>query len=113
MTDEGEVIVDVYLDDIIVLYKPFEDHIFHLEQVFRWLIEANLKLKPQKCKFCCCEVEYLGHIVTPDWLKPNTRIQAVSFQFQLQEKLRQFLDLTSHYRRLVKGFASITTPLYT
>jgi len=35
MTDEGEVIVDVYLDDIIVLYKPFEDHIFHLEQVFR------------------------------------------------------------------------------
>ena len=35
----------VYLDDIIVLGKTFEDHLKHLAQVFQRLREANLKLQ--------------------------------------------------------------------
>ena len=35
------------------------------------LHEANLKLKPVKCHFICEEVEYLGHIITQNGVRPN------------------------------------------
>lgn len=41
----------VYLDDINVFSQTFEDHLEHLEAVFKRLISANLKLKPRKCNF--------------------------------------------------------------
>ena len=41
----------VYLDDINVFSQTFTDHLSHLEEVFKQLIAANLKLKPKKCTF--------------------------------------------------------------
>ena len=35
----------MYLGDLIVLGKTFEDHLKHLAQVFQLLREANLKLQ--------------------------------------------------------------------
>ena len=54
----------IYLDDVIVTGKTFEDMIKHLDQVFERLHEAGLKLKPRKCQLFCREVELLGHIIT-------------------------------------------------
>ena len=42
----------VYLDDIIVLGKTFEDHLKHLTQVFQRSREANLKLQIKKNAIC-------------------------------------------------------------
>ena len=41
----------VYLDNINVFSHTFTDHIDHLEEVFKWLLAAGLKLKPKKCSF--------------------------------------------------------------
>ena len=41
----------VYLDDINVFSCTFTNHLSHLEEVFKRLITANLKLKPKKCTF--------------------------------------------------------------
>ena len=35
----------VFVDDIIVLGKPLDDHLKHLAQVFQRLREVNLKLQ--------------------------------------------------------------------
>lgn len=46
----------VYLDDRIVFGKTFQEHLGRLEQVFMSLYEANLKVKPSKCRgdgTCC------------------------------------------------------------
>ena len=113
--DSEEEFVDVYLDDIIVFSKTFSDHLIHLQKVFECLEEANLKLNPQKCRFCCSEVEYLGHIVTPNGFKPNHRNMEAVKNFPVPttlKELRQFLGLTSHYRRFVKGYSSLAQPLY-
>lgn len=39
----------VYLDDIIVFSKTFDEHLVNFEKVFQRLLEANLKLSPNKC----------------------------------------------------------------
>ena len=39
----------VYLDDIIVFSSSFEEHLIHLEKVFKRISNANLKLKASKC----------------------------------------------------------------
>lgn len=54
----------VYLDDIIVYGRDFEQEIERLTQVFERLIDANMKLKPKKCQLFKKEVAYLGHIVS-------------------------------------------------
>lgn len=51
-------------------------------------------------KFCCSEVEYLGHVVAPHGFRPNAKNTEAVREFpaltSLRE-LRQFLGLTSHY----------------
>ena len=44
-------IVLVYLDDIIVFSRNIEEHLEHLEKVFKLLAGAGLKLKTKKCEF--------------------------------------------------------------
>ena len=42
----------VYMDDIIVLSKTFEEHLVNLQAVFDRLFKYNLYVKLSKCKFC-------------------------------------------------------------
>ena len=37
----------IYIDDIITFSKSIEEHLAHLEEVFRRLQEANVKLNPK------------------------------------------------------------------
>jgi hypothetical protein len=41
----------VYLDDIIIFSRTFENHLANLREVFERLKEAHLKLSPKKCNF--------------------------------------------------------------
>ena len=54
----------VYLDDIIVYEKRFEDELRHLYEVSTRLSEANLKLSPKKCQLFQRSAEFLGHTVS-------------------------------------------------
>ena len=54
----------VYLDDIIIVGKSFENHLSNIKAVLDRIREAGLKLQPAKCKFFRVEVPYLGHIVS-------------------------------------------------
>src|SRR5579859_492510 len=65
--------VVVYIDDIMIYSRTFEEHIEHLEKVFQRLIEANLIVKFKKCKFCLQNIEFLGHIVGKDGLQVDPK----------------------------------------
>ena len=56
----------IYIDDIIILSKPVDEHFVHLEEVFKRLRDANVTLNPEKCSFVKQRVEYLCHVVTPE-----------------------------------------------
>jgi hypothetical protein len=54
----------IFLDDILVFGKSFEEQIERLEKVFYRLREAGLKLKPSKCKLAQKSTAYLGHVIS-------------------------------------------------
>jgi len=98
--DTDKEFVDVYLDDIIIFSGTLSEHMNHLRKVLQCFKKANLKLNPKKCRFCCSEVEYLGHVITPNGFKPNVRNTEAVKEFPVPttlRELRQFLGLTSHY----------------
>ena len=64
--EEGPDFVKVYIDDVLVFSPTLGDHLDHLSQVLARIRKAGLKLKPSKCHFIAKEVEYLGHILTPE-----------------------------------------------
>ncbi|GBN05203.1 Retrovirus-related Pol polyprotein from transposon 297 [Araneus ventricosus] len=61
----------VYLDDIIIIERTFEEHLNNIRKVFQRLQKANLKLSPKKCRFFRKEVSYLGHIISSDGVKTD------------------------------------------
>ena len=76
--------------------------------------ESGLKLKPAKCHFACQEVEYLGHLVTPEGLKMNKRLVEAIEEFPSPTDVRgvrPFLGLASYYRRFIDVFSKIAEPL--
>ena len=104
----------IYIDDIIIFSRSVEEHLVHLEEVFRRLREANVKLNPKKCSFVKQKVEYLGHVVTPDGVMPNPEKVRIVRDFPAPKNLKElriFMGLANYYRRFVKGFAHIASPL--
>ncbi|CAF4771042.1 unnamed protein product, partial [Rotaria sp. Silwood2] len=51
----------VYLDDIVIFSRNYDEHLIHLEQVLTVLQSHNLTLNPPKCQLAKQTIEYLGH----------------------------------------------------
>ena len=51
----------VYLDDLLVNSKAFDEHLNHLGSLLQRIIDTGLKLRLDKCHFLRRQVQYLGH----------------------------------------------------
>ena len=56
--------VVVFIDDILVYSKDWEDHDTHLRVVLETLRNEQLYAKLNKCEFWLREVSFLGHIIS-------------------------------------------------
>ena len=104
-----------YFDDIIVFSSTWEEHLARLRQVFEGLRHANLKLGAEKCAFAAKEVSYLGHRVTEEGLLPDPALLRAIRKIpppKTVTEVRSFLGLAGYYRRYVKIFAAIASPLH-
>ncbi|CAC5362075.1 Transposon Ty3-I Gag-Pol polyprotein,Transposon Ty3-G Gag-Pol polyprotein [Mytilus coruscus] len=102
----------VYVDDILVFSRSFEEHLSHLEQVFTRL--RDLTLKPSKCVFAAKEVKYLGHIISKEGIKFDPEKTKTISTFPVpprQKQVRSFLGMCNYYRRFVDSYSKIATPL--
>ena len=104
----------IYLDDIIIFSKTFEEHLVRLENVFRQLELHGLKLKGSKCEFFQRQCSYLGHIVSDAGIRTDPDKIAVLKEWQRPtnvKELRSFLGFAGYYRRFVRNYSSIVKPL--
>jgi len=105
----------VYLDDILIFSKTFDEHLDRLATVFDRLDRYVLKLKPSKCSLFQRKVSFLGHVVSghgiecePDkvasiaiWPTPSSIAEVCTF-----------CGLASYYRTSICNFAAIVRPLH-
>jgi len=104
----------VYLDDIIIFSSTFTEHMQHVEAVLGTLEKAGLTCKLVKCHFAQPQVEFLGHLLTPDGISSSTRLTQCVRECQAptnKTELRAFLGLTNYYRDLIPHYSHIATPL--
>lgn len=104
----------VYLDDIIIFSTSLQEHINRLREVFDRLRKSNFKIQLDKSEFLRKEVAYLGHIVTPNGVKPNPgKIYSIQNypMPKTTKQIKRFLGLLGYYREFIKDFASLTKPL--
>ena len=105
----------VYLDDVIILGKTFDEHLVNLHGVFQRLHDAGLKLKPSKCNLCQNQVKFLGHVVSGNGVAADpSKVESIKTwptPSQCKE-VQQFLGLCNYYRRFIRNFATIAKPLH-
>ena len=105
----------LYLDDIIVFSKTFEEHVEQLGVVLARLSQSNLRVSPKKCHFFRAEIVFLGHIVSQQGLSTDpSKTQCVADWPQPKnvKEVRQFTGLCAYYRHYVPNFAQISCPLH-
>lgn len=113
--EERGAFVIPYFDDIIVFSESQEEHIGHLEIVFRKLKQAGLSLNRKKCHFNKTETKILGYVVSKGAVKPDPeKIVAISNRERPEtvSQLRSYLGLINMGRDFESSFSQITAPLF-
>ncbi|KAI2647543.1 Transposon Tf2-9 polyprotein [Labeo rohita] len=104
----------VYLDDILIFSSSLQEHVQHVRRVLQRLLENGLFVKAEKCVFHAQSVPFLGYILSAegvrvdpekvkavvDWPTPDSR-----------KALQRFLGFANFYRRFVRNFSQLASPL--
>lgn len=106
--------VCVYLDDILIFSRTEEEHFEHLRLVLDILRRVDLKCRLRKCDFFKQELKFLGHIVSPDGMRPDPKKVAVVTDWPTPQTVfdvRSFLGLANYFRKYIRSFAATASPL--
>jgi RNase H-like domain found in reverse transcriptase/Reverse transcriptase (RNA-dependent DNA polymerase) len=104
----------VFFDDILVYSSDVTTHSSHLAQVLQKLAENQLTAKRSKCEFGVTQLEYLGHIISGEWVAADPKKVEIMKDWPVPKglkELRGFLGLTGYYRKFIKHYGLISKPL--
>lgn len=106
--------VGVYIDDIILYSKTFEEHITLSKRVLNKLSEHNLYVNINKVKAAFTQIRYLGHIINKEGCQPDpNKLKAVDNLARPTDitTIRRFLGGIGYFRKYIKNFALKAKPL--
>jgi RNase H-like domain found in reverse transcriptase/Reverse transcriptase (RNA-dependent DNA polymerase)/gag-polyprotein putative aspartyl protease len=126
----------VYLDDIIILSTSVEEHAKHLDAVLEDLHKYNLFCQLPKCVWAKKQLQYLGHLVDGEGVRPDpAKVEALqtweppyaliekieldaasalaksSAKKQLQHECRRFLGFMNYFNRFIPRYSEVAVPL--
>ncbi|KAK3530994.1 hypothetical protein QTP70_007850 [Hemibagrus guttatus] len=106
--------VIAYIDDILIYFTSYDDHVHHIKTVLTQLLQHQLYAKAEKCEFHKDIITLLGYVIcqrgvemdsskvnaVTDWPEPTTI-----------KKLQRFLGFANFYCRFIHNYSSITNLL--
>ena len=115
----------VYLDDIIVFGRTFEETMNRLKRVIKAVKEAGLLFKTKKCSLFQRSVQFLGHVVSADgiatdpdkireiseWPRPEEGLKLGNRRIPFVTQVKSFLGVCSYYRKFIPNFAKLSEPI--
>ena len=106
--------VFVYMDDVLVVSASPEQHPSHLRALFGAMKSFGLCVNKEKCVFGVSQLEFLGHRLTQQGIRPlHEKVKAINDfeQPKTVKALQRFLGMINFYRRFVPRIAAILRPL--
>ena len=103
-----------YLDDVVIFGSTFEETKTRLCRVLDRFRQANLRLKPKKCKLFAKRVTYLGFEISNEGLRTDpekvNKVLEWCRPTNITE-LRGFVGFCNYYRSFVPSFSHVVEPL--
>ena len=82
----------IYLDDVIVLVRSFEDMVTHLKKVYDRLLAAGRKIKARKCHLFCKKIVYLGHVISKAGIATDPEKTKIVESWQVPTNVKELRD---------------------
>jgi len=108
-------IMVVYLDDILIFTRMEEEHAKAIRWVLQVLQEHKLFLRPEKCKFCKEQIEYLGLVISENEVSMDpVKVMGVREWPTPENKtdIQAFLGFVNFYQRFIWDFSAKARPLF-
>jgi len=106
--------VVVYFDDILIYSKEFDEYMDHFRQVLDVLKKESLYANLKRCDFCMDIIIFLRYVVSAKGIEiDEAKVKAIQ-EWPTPKSItevRSFHGLASFYRRFVKDFSMIASPL--
>lgn len=103
-----------FIDDIIIYGSDGYEHDKRLNKVLQVLTDNNVLLNEAKCIYKTNKIEFLGHELTAEGIKPLAKyIQAIrsARRPSTVEEIQSFLGLVNYVGKWIPKLASLTEPL--
>jgi transposase InsO family protein/site-specific DNA-cytosine methylase len=103
-----------FIDDVIVNSKDVDQHIKDLAVTLNRLKDTGFKLAPKKMHIGCKVVNFLGHTISAEGIRPDRRKVEALLSMPTPDDLsalRAYLGLAGYYRRFIKSMAQLSASL--
>ena len=109
-----EKFVVVYFDNILIYNKNLNDHLVYLKSVLDVLRKEGLFANMKQCIFCIDQLMFLGFVISVQGIQVDEeKIRAIQ-EWRSPINVGHvwcFHGLASFYRRFMKNFSTLATPL--
>ncbi|XP_062698772.1 uncharacterized protein K02A2.6-like isoform X1 [Aedes albopictus] len=103
-----------FIDDVLIFARTEQEHDEVLKAVLSTLSAYGILLNQSKCVFKVLELDFLGHVISPDGIRPSHSKVESLLKFRApatSEEVRSFLGLVTYIGRFLPDLATITAPL--